>query len=1056
MREANDTLPDLPDNHRTPLRNSSGAGTSPPLAVVPAAFTHPNVGMAPPPGTEQEPQLSASKKRTSRSDEEKLTSVLDHLQTIHWTVADFLFEFFRLEDKDAGRVHRNARHGTMVGMFLSGRMKHTAADIVSAWLRDEAGRPKRLSDAYSHMYSLDLKWEEHRHARVALTSMAAQLCRQQLRREQQSAVRGKHGLHGTAAALYGHLQLSWEDIGQKTVSNVEGILKKHQPLTLGLITALATPVPQKNDAGVRVVRKSRPPALVATEVLSTLNFSRTKFARLLPAARSILCFACGVPRILFDYSSRVGNTLSWSATYELLARLAAQDKVELVELAKSANRWPILRIDNVQQYQKRRELRMGRENAMKVGVAGTVAEALDFEPSAADLDDRRQRIAENARKDLTVDKLLGLVDWDFKETCLVLQWIQTLVTYVPALAHYRARIADLYRTDATKMPAAATCTKTPIHPLGTVAKNETITTELRDTLVDFFNQMGQTDEAFNRRIVPVGGDGLTFEKLVQMKNLLQFQDNEFRRFEVVMPFLETWHTQWTYLSMVFEVHFGKHLTDDPSALGHSAAKIDQKAPANLKKVDYYPSMYLAYIVLDARILDCWRTYYDTDDIFGYFNGLKADDALPSIEELRKVARELHGRYSCQRAWYDAMDGGDAAAEAGWKAGSPWEQKKSEHTPANTTGSASQNTTSTTRTTGSAGKRAAASESGAEDATPPFSGDRTLAQSILFMINAMLSRDAAQAVAMGDVGRLWNDLKVMTFHFEGSSHTKYGGYLLEQTCSLELEASDALRRNFLRNWLVNPSGEPGRTIEGDLFEEHINLELEEAITRKDAEWDNTFLREVISPNVHHFVVLKGEWGLGVGLAKCRGHHPEPHSRPEITKLLALYKKEELHLFREGRSYKDSQHHVNTYAEGIKNLQKKKLRRFILDSTRPRVNIGPIPQSQTTGNELQAPVIQTSGQAPRSHQPADGDSDDEASGEESALEEGSGDDDDEEVRLTRGRVDLVEGQVSVDFDARALSGDTDSDDQHDGDSSMDELEGEREDESEGLDSGGEDSD
>jgi hypothetical protein len=37
--------------------------------------------------------------------------------------------------------------------------------------------------------------------------------------------------------------------------------------------------------------------------------------------------------------------------------------------------------------------------------------------------------------------------------------------------------------------------------------------------------------------------------------------------------------------------------------GHSANQIRRKAPANLKKVDYYPYSELAYQVLDARILD---------------------------------------------------------------------------------------------------------------------------------------------------------------------------------------------------------------------------------------------------------------------------------------------------------------------------------------------------------------------------------------------------------------------------------------------------------------------
>ncbi|WP_410959461.1 hypothetical protein, partial [Salmonella sp. SAL4433] len=76
-----------------------------------------------------------------------------------------------------------------------------------------------------------------------------------------------------------------------------------------------------------------------------------------------------------------------------------------------------------------------------------------------------------------------------------------------------------------------------------------------------------------------------------LKNYLQFEATEYRRFEMLWPFLETWHTTWTFLSTIFETHFNDALTKDPGTLGHSSTQINQKAPPNLKKVDYYPSLY---------------------------------------------------------------------------------------------------------------------------------------------------------------------------------------------------------------------------------------------------------------------------------------------------------------------------------------------------------------------------------------------------------------------------------------------------------------------------------
>jgi hypothetical protein len=126
-----------------------------------------------------------------------------------------------------------------------------------------------------------------------------------------------------------------------------------------------------------------------------------------------------------------------------------------------------------------------------------------------------------------------------------------------------------------------------------------VTVELRDALLDFFEQIGQTRDDHLRRLIMVGGDGLTYEKILLLKKYLQSHGNEFESFKLVEPELEMWHTEETNLSRIFETHWGRSLSIDPSTLGHSARKIGRDKPANLKKVDYYPSAQLAYLVLDV-------------------------------------------------------------------------------------------------------------------------------------------------------------------------------------------------------------------------------------------------------------------------------------------------------------------------------------------------------------------------------------------------------------------------------------------------------------------------
>ena len=130
--------------------------------------------------------------------------------------------------------------------------------------------------------------------------------------------------------------------------------------------------------------------------------------------------------------------------------------------------------------------------------------------------------------------------------------------------------------------------------------------ELKDGLLDFACQTGQTHQNYLPQLWVVGGDGLTYQKMLELKRYLQFHRDLFQSFTLLQPLLLWWHLLWTFLCLIFETHWGNDLTKDPSSLGHSAKKIGRAKPLNLKKVDYYPSMQLSYLVLDIRMLDCWR------------------------------------------------------------------------------------------------------------------------------------------------------------------------------------------------------------------------------------------------------------------------------------------------------------------------------------------------------------------------------------------------------------------------------------------------------------------
>ena len=132
-------------------------------------------------------------------------------------------------------------------------------------------------------------------------------------------------------------------------------------------------------------------------------------------------------------------------------------------------------------------------------------------------------------------------------------------------------------------------------------------------------------------------------------------------------------------------------------------------------------------------------YFKSDDLFQYFADIEAAGTLPTFAELESAAQALHQAYSNTRALHRAMR--DVEMPSKWShtvpQGTPWQ-------------SACAPSTSSTETS---------SEASNGNGETVFKGDLMLARSIAFMRDALISREAAYAVAEGDVGRLYEMIKV---------------------------------------------------------------------------------------------------------------------------------------------------------------------------------------------------------------------------------------------------------------------------------------------------------
>ena len=125
--------------------------------------------------------------------------------------------------------------------------------------------------------------------------------------------------------------------------------------------------------------------------------------------------------------------------------------------------------------------------------------------------------------------------------------------------------------------------------------------------------------------------------------------------------------------------------------------------------------------------------------------------------------------------------------------------------------------------------------------------------------------------------------------------------------------------------------------------------------------------------------------GVGLEAKSGRHSDPHTRPEVKTLLALYARHQLHSWRAGRTIDRGD--VDNFQPGWEKLAKGKLRKWVAETVR----------SRGMGSATQ-PVAEVDGV----------DSDEEGSEDE----DDSGDLDAASVPPTFGSIRMVDGELVID--------------------------------------------
>ncbi|KAJ3827207.1 hypothetical protein F5880DRAFT_1474946 [Lentinula raphanica] len=666
-------------------------------------------------------------------------------------------------------------------------------------------------------------------------------------------------------------------------------------------------------------------------------------------------FASNASFDTFRFESRIANTPAYSTILKILYGLSEEAAKTTIAACQASDYVIWATTDNTQNYHLRRMNRMGLENVMNLGMSCIAWRRRLRHASALDFEDKQRRRRECRRNEITVPKLLELFDHDHERKVFSYQWLWVLGEYVELLGHLKKHANILLATQGSKLkiPEGADSPFT----LPTTSGSEQDLPAFLDSILSFMKDLGQMKDNHMHRMFPIGGDGLTFELYGRVMEQRQLHSGPFTSLRFLNPKLEWWHTEWTNDSRIIDKHLASYASQDPSTLGHSASKITRKIRVNQGKYDYNQGSELMYFVLDMRMLDCWR-YRDIAvsadaDIYQIVQSIYDSGQSIELVEWERLAETLNISYSSEGSIYRSSVGFFEPDSQLPPKGSIWQSP----IPASTfphslsTAPSSEASTDAPPTESHSQKK----KSKVPTPKPVPEADSVLARSQDFIREAMRSREMKWAVAGGDPGRVYEQMKRVMFSFAGSSHQKYAQYLLETIIDLELESSPELRETLLEISVVNLKGIPGHGQACDIVHEYYNRILEAIVQHKGREFGERFIREGIARHLHHFQQLKHDFLDCVDVERRSARHSTPNSSPEIRTLLAEYQRQELHSYRPGRGFDEQvvvQSHFNDGVEAMQNgsLKRWTTRMMLMSSNYMRSSLGESPPEEELMEDL----------------------------------------------------------------------------------------------------------
>ncbi|KAF8601732.1 hypothetical protein BDV93DRAFT_509786 [Ceratobasidium sp. AG-I] len=651
---------------------------------------------------------------------------------------------------------------------------------------------------------------------------------------------------------------------------------------------------------------NRNPELAILMAIFVLLFFRNQNVNLFQHIVGVFLFACNAPKTVFRALGRLGITSAHSTIYGILERLGLSAYETLVKMGKSAyesasdttrpQEYFLLLFDNINKYARARKQTVAKKNEVKSGTAATAIVLEDVPPGAFNPQPYFSNLKKQERRNLTLSRLYEDID----------------------LVHLRNA--------------------------GIGGSN---------VLHDLTEQMKLEPSWLESMLIMVCGDWLSIDRLRKAIQYKAKDSNVYEQQRWALPIIQLWHMKWAFLKVICKTHWSDSTGPDISVnLRHGFEALNRKF--NHEKCDFYPGHEGLKTVFDSLVLTCVLTVArgtsQADSISGdththmlstlrslFASGGQFESC--TLSELENLAGCVYDRYFTTGAYLEAVSMKDSSftqpqmtellSSIMGQLGSRRRQPDTAQTEEGATSTAEQEQEQEeSEQSGSGGSSSIEPMDDINTSTTiPTAklGDAALSNAILLIRDGFWYMEFATAVTEGDIGRVFEIIKVLRFTFWGGGATNYGNELLELACNYYYEYPAELQVAIFNNYLVNPSGLKNHWHELDLLQEHFNLWIKCVFNKKNSGFDSDFMRSSVSVNVTGFGRHRDSFMRMLGLSRTSSGRSFPEYEHDIDILATHYQQSAVLSFQAGRTQGFTA--KDTFSLGYEELESGTLAKFL---------------------------------------------------------------------------------------------------------------------------------